>query len=53
MFFNAYNIDQIKGDEEMRKVLGSMVIGILVFALNISSSAGGSGTTAANFLKLG
>ncbi|KKM91027.1 hypothetical protein LCGC14_1232630 [marine sediment metagenome] len=37
----------------MRKVLGSMVVGILVFALNISSSAGGSGTTAANFLKIG
>ena len=37
----------------MRKFLGSMVVGILVFALNISSSAGGSGTTAANFLKLG
>ncbi len=37
----------------MRKFLGSMAVGILVFALSISSSAGGSGTTAANFLKLG
>ena len=37
----------------MREFLGSMVVGILVFGLNISSSAGGSGTTAANFLKLG
>jgi hypothetical protein len=37
----------------MRGFLGSMVVGILVFALNISSSAGGPGTTAANFLKLG
>jgi len=37
----------------MRKFLGSMVVGILIFTLSISSFAGSSGTTAANFLKLG
>jgi len=37
----------------MRKFVGIIVVGILIFTLNISSFAGGPGTTAANFLKIG
>lgn len=37
----------------MRKFLGSATVGVLIFVLNISSFAGGPGTTAAGFLKIG
>jgi hypothetical protein len=37
----------------MRKLLGSMMVGVLILILNIASSAGGPGTTAAAFLKIG
>jgi len=37
----------------MREFLGSVMAGVLIFVLSISSFAGGPGTTAANFLKIG